>query len=51
MLMIGLIVMAGCANQKVTGYNVKTTVGQTDYDNGQRALYTGASVDVHVEVK
>lgn len=42
--------MAGCANHKMTGYNVKTTVGQTDED-GKRSLYTGCTLDMHVDVR
>lgn len=46
-----VLIITGCANHRLTAYNVKTTVGQTDYDNGQRSLYTGASLDAHFDVK
>ena len=48
MMRAALFLMAACGT--LTGYNVKTTIGQTDYENGSRALYTGASVDAHFDV-
>lgn len=45
-----ILFMSGC-NSKLTGYNLKASVGNTEYDNGQRAFYTGASVDAHFDVK
>lgn len=49
-LLIVTILLAGCGS-RLTGYNLKTTIGQTDYDNGQRSLYTGGSADFHFDVK
>ena len=45
------VALAGCSNHRLSGYNLKASVGQTDYDNGSRSLYTGASVDAHFDVK
>ena len=50
-LILAVVFLVGCSGHHLTGYNVKTTVGQTDYDNGQKSLYTGASVDAHFDVK
>lgn len=50
-LITTMIILAGCANHRLSGYNLKTTVGQTDHDNGQRSLYTGGSTDFHFDVK
>lgn len=43
--------LSACTNHKLTGYNVKTTVGQIQYEDGRSNLYTGASVDMHLDVK
>lgn len=45
-----MLVLAGC-NSKLAGYNLKTTVGQTEYDDGKRSIYTGASADFRFDVK
>ncbi len=50
-LVLFVLVLAGCSGHSLTGYNVKTTIGQTEYDNGQKSGYTGASVDAHFDVK
>ncbi len=50
-LILSVVLLAGCSGHRLTGYNVKTTVGQTEYDNGQKLVYTGASVDAHFDVK
>jgi len=49
-VIITFMLLTGCGS-KLTGYNLKTTVGQTDYESGQRSLYTGASLDAHFDVK
>lgn len=43
------LLLTGCGG-KLTGYNLKSTVGQTEYEDGRRTLYTGCSVDMHFEV-
>ena len=50
MIVLAMAVLTACGTHRVTGYNLKGTVGQTDYDNGSRSLYTGGSVDIHVDV-
>lgn len=49
-LLIIVMLLSGCASHKMTGYNVKTTVGQTE-EEGKRSLYTGCSIDMHVDIK
>lgn len=49
-LLVTVVLLSGCTS-KLTGYNLKATVGQTEYDSGQRSLYTGATVDAHFDVK
>jgi hypothetical protein len=48
-LLMALVLLAGCGS-KLVGYNLKTTVGQTDYDDGRKSLYTGASADFRFDV-
>lgn len=43
--------LSGCVSSALTGYNLKATVGNTEYDNGQRSIYTGASIDAHFDVR
>lgn len=50
LLIMLLLTVTGCGS-KLTGYNLKSTVGQTEYDDGKRSLYTGASLDAHFDVK
>jgi len=50
LLVLGVaMLLSACGT--LTGYNVKTSVGHTEYDNGERALFTGASVDMRFDVK
>lgn len=42
--------LAGCGSH-LTGWNLGASVGQTDYQDGNRSLYTGAKVDAHFDVK
>lgn len=46
-----IFIITGCAGHRLTGYNVKTSVGQTAYDDGRSSLFTGASADFHFDVK
>ena len=53
-LMLAIIIflsLPGCASSRLTGYNLKASVGQTEYDNGSRSLYTGGAIDAHFDVR
>lgn len=47
---LATLLLSGCDRSRLTGYNLKGSVGQTDYQDGNRSLYTGASVDAHFDV-
>lgn len=49
-LILMVVLLAGCSS-RLTGYNIKTTIGQTQYEDGRSNLYTGASLDAHFDVK
>ena len=49
LLALLLVVLPGCG--RLTGYNLKATVGQTQYDDGRNTIYTGTSIDAHFDVK
>lgn len=49
-LLMSTALLVGCGS-RLTGYNLKASVGNTEYDDGRRALYTGGSVDAHFDVK
>lgn len=46
-----ILIVAGCSNHQMTGYNLKGSVGQTSYEEGSRSLFTGCSIDAHFDVK
>lgn len=50
-VLVAALILAGCARHKLTGYNLKGSVGQTTEDSGARSVYTGASADFHFDVK
>ena len=45
------LLLSGCASSRLTSYDVKANVGQTEYDTGAKALYTGVSAGFHYEVR
>ncbi|GFO67900.1 hypothetical protein GMLC_14790 [Geomonas limicola] len=49
LLAVTLISLAGCGG-RLTGYNLKATLGHTDYQDGNTSIYTGASIDAHFDV-
>jgi uncharacterized protein YceK len=50
--MMALLALSGCSPQhsRLTGYNLKASVGSTDYQDGNRSIYTGATIDAHFDV-
>lgn len=49
LLLLVATMLTGCPS-RLTGYNLKATVGQTTEENGHRTLYTGGTVDAHFDV-
>lgn len=50
-IIIIILLITGCSGHKATGYNIKASVGQTQYDDGRNNLYTGSSIDIHFDIK
>lgn len=44
------LIITGCT-AKVSWFDLKPTVGRTEYEDGRSNIYTGCSVTIHYEVK